>query len=151
MLFDGMMILVGAAVVDHARSARRQSKASGPGLVPLRARPRSWGEGGVRAPPPPPCKVSVGSSPRAPVPRASFLGCPLLSWAALYCCCVDEGVPSLLVSVLVWRWRSCRGSRWGVVRVGGEVHLSGVSVAAGDVVFMGGGGGGLAQGLGGGG
>ena len=65
MLFDGMMALAGAAVVDHARSTRRQTKGSGPGLVPLRTRPRSWGEGGVRGLPPLPCKVSVGSSPRA--------------------------------------------------------------------------------------
>ena len=31
MLFAGMMALAGAAVVDHARSARRQSKGSGTG------------------------------------------------------------------------------------------------------------------------
>ena len=49
MLFDGMLALAGVAVVDHARSARGQSKGSGPGLVPLRTHPRSWGEGGVRA------------------------------------------------------------------------------------------------------
>ena len=65
MLFDGMMALAGAAVVDYARSARRQSKGLGLGLVPLRTRPRSWGEGGVRVLPPLPCKVSVGSLPRA--------------------------------------------------------------------------------------
>ena len=64
MLFADMMALAGAAVVDHARSARRQSKGSGPGLVPLRTRPRSWEEGGVRGLPPLSCKVSVGSSPR---------------------------------------------------------------------------------------
>ena len=52
MLFDGRMALAGVAVVDHARSARRESKGSGPGLVPLCTRPRSWGEGGVRGLPP---------------------------------------------------------------------------------------------------
>ena len=93
-------------------------KGLGPGLVPLRTRPCSWGEGGVHAPPPPPSPVkSLLAHPPGPaVPRASFLGCPLLSWAALYCCCVGECVLPLLVSVLVWRWRSCRGSRWSVVR-----------------------------------
>ena len=85
MLFAGMMALAGAAVVDHARSARRQSKASGPGLVPLGMRPRSWGEGGVRDPPPLPCKAFVGSSPRVRGAPGVFsglsfavLGCPLL-------------------------------------------------------------------------
>ena len=39
MLFDGRMALGGAAVVDHARSARRQSKGSGTGLVPLHKPP----------------------------------------------------------------------------------------------------------------
>ena len=53
MLFAGMMALAGTAVVDHASSARHQSKGLGPRLVPLRTRPCSWGEGGVRAPPPP--------------------------------------------------------------------------------------------------
>ena len=56
MLFAGMMALAGAAVVDHARSARCPSKGSGPGLVPLRTRPRSWGEGGVHGLPPSPIK-----------------------------------------------------------------------------------------------
>ena len=77
-----MMALAGAAVVDHARSARCQSKGSGPGLVPLRMRPRSWGEERVRSLPPRPCKVSIGSSPRAlgVFSGLSFavLGCPLL-------------------------------------------------------------------------
>ena len=52
MLFAGMMAFARAAVVDHARSARRQSKGSG--LVPHRTRPRSWGEGGVHGLPAPP-------------------------------------------------------------------------------------------------
>ena len=46
MLFAGMMALADAAVVDHARSVCRQSKGSGPGLVPLSMRPRSRGGGG---------------------------------------------------------------------------------------------------------
>ena len=68
-------------------------------------------------PPPPPSLVKslLAHHPGSAVPRASFLDCPLLSWAALYCCCMGERVPPLLVSVLVWRWRSCKGSRWGVV------------------------------------
>ena len=136
MLFAGMVALAGAAVVDHARSARRQSKGLGPGLVPLRTRPRSWGAGGVRGLPPLPYKASVGSSPRVRVARASFLGCPLLSWAALYCCCRGERVPPLLVSVLVRRWRSCKDSRWGVV-LGGGSNLSGDSVAVGVMVSCG--------------
>ena len=49
MVFAGMMALGGAAVVDHAHSARRQSKGLGP-------RPHGWGEGGVRGLPPLPCK-----------------------------------------------------------------------------------------------
>ena len=79
MLFDGMKALAGVAVVDHARSARRQSKGSGLWLVPLCMRPRSWGEGGVRAPPPLPCKVSIGSSPRARGAPGVFSGLSLLS------------------------------------------------------------------------
>ena len=85
MLFAGMMALAGAAVVDHAHSARRQSKGSGLGLVPLHTRPRSWGEGGVRSLPPLPCKESVGSSPMVRGAPGVFsglsfavLGCPLL-------------------------------------------------------------------------
>ena len=80
-----MMALAGAAVVDHACSARRQSKGLGLGLVPLRTCPRSCGEGGVRGLPPLPCKVSVGSSPRVRGAPGVFsglslavLGCPLL-------------------------------------------------------------------------
>ena len=103
MLFAGMMALAGAAVVDHARSACRQSKGSGPGLVPLRTCPRSWEEGGVRGlPPPSPVKSLLAHHPGSAVPRASFLGCPLLSWAALYCCCMGERVPPLLVLVRCW-------------------------------------------------
>ena len=105
MLCDGMMALAGAAVVDHARSARRQSKGSGPGLVSFRMRP-AVGEMEEPPPPPPRVKCLLAHNPGPAVPRASFLGCPLLSWAALYCCCVDESVPPLLVSVLVRRWRS---------------------------------------------
>ena len=63
------------------------------------------------ASPPSPVKCLLAHHPGSAVPRASFLGCPLLSWAALYCCCMGERVPPLLVSVLVRRWRSCRGSR----------------------------------------
>ena len=48
MLFGGMLALAGAAVVDHARCARRRSKGSGPGLVPLRACP--YAVGGVPHP-----------------------------------------------------------------------------------------------------
>ena len=76
MLFDGMMALAGAAVVDHACSARRQSKGSGLGLVPLRTCPRSWGEGGVHAPPPSPARSLLAHHPGPAVPWASFLGCP---------------------------------------------------------------------------
>ena len=47
------------------------------------------------------------------MPRASFLGCPLLSWAALYCCYMGECVLPLLVSVLMLRWRSCGGGGGG--------------------------------------
>ena len=72
MLFAGMMALAGAlagaAVVDHARSARRQSTGSGPG------------EGGVRGLPPLPCKESVGSSARVRGAPGVFSG---LSFAAL--------------------------------------------------------------------
>ena len=85
MLFASMMALAGVALVDHARSARRQSKGSGPGLVPLRTHPRSWGYGGVRGLPPLPFKVFVGSSPWVRgAPGVFFglsfavLGCPLL-------------------------------------------------------------------------
>ena len=53
MLFDGMLALAGADVVDHPCSARRQTKGSGPGLVPLCTYPHSWGEGGVRGLPTP--------------------------------------------------------------------------------------------------
>ena len=53
MLFGGMLALASAAVVNHARSARHQSKGSGLGLVPLRTCPHSWGEGGVYGLPPP--------------------------------------------------------------------------------------------------
>ena len=53
------------------------------------------------------------------MPEASFLGCPMLCWAALYCCCMGVRVPPLLVSVLLRRRRSCGGSRWGVVCGGG--------------------------------
>ena len=41
MLFASLMALAGAAVVHHARSARRQTKGSGPGLVPLGRRLRT--------------------------------------------------------------------------------------------------------------
>ena len=53
MLLGGMLALAGVALVDHARSAHRQSKGSGLGLVPLCTRPRSWGEGGIRGLHPP--------------------------------------------------------------------------------------------------
>ena len=43
MMFAGLMALAGAAVVDHARSARRQTKGSAPGL---HTRPCSWDRGG---------------------------------------------------------------------------------------------------------
>ena len=86
------MALAGAAVVDHACSAHRQSKGSGPGLVPLCMHPRSWGEGGVRSLPSLPCKVSVGSSPRARGAPGVFsglsfavLGCPLLLLPGCVC------------------------------------------------------------------
>ena len=115
--------LAGAVVVDHARSARCQSKGSGPGLVPLYTRPRSWGEGGVRSLPHRPCQVSVDTSPRARGALGVFSGlsCAVLCWAALYCCCMGVHIPPLLVSVLLRRWRGCRGSRWGVVCVGGGI------------------------------
>ena len=87
MLFAGMLALAGVAVVDHACSARRQSKGSGPGLVPLRTRPRSWGEGGVRGLPPPPTPVKF-LLPHHPGPAGALgvlsglsgavLGCPVL-------------------------------------------------------------------------
>ena len=69
-----MMALASAAVVDHARSTSRQSKGSGPGLIPLRTRPRSWGEGGVCGLSPLPCKESVGSSPRVRAAPGVFSG-----------------------------------------------------------------------------
>ena len=50
-------------------------------------------------------------------------GCPLLSWAALYCCCMGERVPPLLVSVLVQRWRGVVAGAWCW---GGGSILSGV-------------------------
>ena len=59
-----MNALVGAAMVNHAHNARHQTKGSGPGLVPLPTRPRSWGKGGVRG--------------LAPPPLSRFLGCTLL-------------------------------------------------------------------------
>ena len=71
------------------------------------------------------------------MPQASFRGCPVLSWAALYCCCVGVRVPPLLVAVLLRRWRSCRGSRWGVGGVGGDLPVLSVSIAVGDVVSCG--------------
>ena len=84
MLFAGMMALAGVVVVDHARSARRQSMGLEPGLVPLRTRPRSWGEGEVRPHrPPSPGKCLLSHHPGPGVPRATYLGCPLLSWAEL--------------------------------------------------------------------
>ena len=90
MLFADMMALDGAAVVDHARSACRQSKGSGPGLVPLRTRPRNWGEGGVRSLTPLPCKGSVGSSPRVRGARV-----PGRLFGAVLCC---PGLPSIVVA-----------------------------------------------------
>ena len=94
-MFDGMLALAGAAVKDYARSARCQSEGSRPGLVPLRMRPRSWGKGGVRGLPPHPCKVSVGTSPRARGAPGVFLGlpcavlgCPLL----LLCGCAPSAI-----------------------------------------------------------
>ena len=88
MLFAGMMALADAAVVDHARSARRQSKGSGPGLVSLRTRPRSWGEGGGRGLSPVPCKESVGSAPRV-------RGAPGVFSGLSFCC---PGLPSIIVA-----------------------------------------------------
>ena len=84
-----MMALAGAAVVDRARGAHRQSKGSGPGLVPLHTHPRSWGEGGVRGLPPSPVTCLLAHHPGSAVPQASFLGCPLLFWA---------GLPSIVVA-----------------------------------------------------
>ena len=86
-----MLAIAGAALVDHARSAHRQSKGSGPGLVPLFTRPRNWGEGGVRGLPPTPVKFLLAHHPGPAVPWASYLGCPVLCWAALYCCCGGGG------------------------------------------------------------
>ena len=101
MLFDGMLALAGVAVVDHARTARRQSTGSGSGLVPLRTRPRSWGKGEVRGlpAPPHPCQVSVGTSPRASGARGIYSG---LSYAVL-------GSPFLLL---------CGCARSAIVGVG---------------------------------
>ena len=109
MLFDGMLALAGAAVVDHARRARRQSKGFGPGLVPVRTRPAVAS----------PAKFLLAHHLVPAVPQASFLCCPMLSWAALCWCCVGVRVPPLLVSALLRRWRCCRGCRWCVV-CGGE-------------------------------
>ena len=111
MLFDGMMALAGAAVVDHARSARRQSKGSRLGLVPLRLRPRSWGEGGVRDLPPCPLQSVcwlITQGPRCP--RRLF-------WAVLCC----RGLPSIVVAwVSAFRHCWCR-CRCGVGRAVGVV------------------------------
>ena len=70
---------------------------------------------------PSPVKSLLAHHPGSAVPWASFLDCPLLSWAALYCCCMGERVSPLLVSVLVRRWRSCMVVA-GVWCVGGGVH-----------------------------
>ena len=88
MLFAGMKALAGAAVVDHAHSTRRQTKGSGPGLVPLRTHPRRWGKGGVLPPRPP------------PIPSQLSVGHVL--WAALGC----PGLPSagfgVAVALALW-------------------------------------------------
>ena len=110
MLFDGMLALAAAAVVDHARSARHQPKGLGPGLVPFVVGAREESA----ASPPTPVKFLLAHHPGRAVPQASFLGCPVLGWASLYRCSMGVCVPPLLVSVLVQRWWSCRGSRWGV-------------------------------------
>ena len=107
MLFDGMLALAGAAVVDHACGARRQSKGSVPGLIPLRMRPRSWGEGGLRGLPPLPCKVSVGTSPWARgAPgvlsglSCAVLGCPVLLLHGCVCSAmVGVGVAAVLAEL----------------------------------------------------
>ena len=114
-----MLALASAAVVDHARSARRQSKGTGPGLVPLRTHPRNWGDGGVHGLPPLPDKVSVGSSLKARSAPGIFSG---LSFAVLGCplLLLHGQARSAIVGVgVVQRWRSCRGIHWGVERAGG--------------------------------
>ena len=82
MMFASLMALAGAAVVDHERSAYHQTKGSGPGLVPLRTRPCTWGKGGVY-PPPSPLKLLLTHHLGPAVPHTSYLGCPGLSWAVL--------------------------------------------------------------------
>ena len=130
-----MMALASAAVVDHACSARRQSKGSGPGLVPLRI-PAVGGREESAPPAPLPCKESVGSSPRVRGAPGVFSGlsCPRLpsivvAWVSAFrhcwcrCWCSIGGAAGVVAGV----W--CVG--------GGGSILSGVSVAAGDVVSCG--------------
>ena len=79
------------------------------------------------ASPPSLVKSLLAHHPGSAVPRASFLGCALLSWAALYCCCMGErgstivgvGVGAALAELQ--RWSLGRGAClcvWG----GGGVH-----------------------------
>ena len=105
MLFDGMLALAGTVAP----------------AVRLRVRDQGWfpfvhvpavgvREESAASPPPTPVKFLLAHHPGPVVPQASHLGCPVLCWAALYCCCMGVRVPPLLVSVLLRRWRSCRGS-----------------------------------------
>ena len=114
-------------MVDHACSARRQTKNSGPGLVPVCTCPCSWGEGGVR-PPPLPSRVCLAASPKAHGAPGVLSGLP---WAV-------QGCP-LLVLVLLWRWHCgwCCCGFSGVWRGGGGSVPSGVSVVVGDVASHG--------------
>ena len=105
MLSAGLMFLVGAALVDHAHSARRQSKGSGPGLVPLFFLVRGPAVGAREesaASPPFPCHVSVGTSLRVCGAPCVLFGlpcavvdCPLL----LLCGCVRFAVAGVGVAV----------------------------------------------------
>ena len=102
----GLMASAGAAVVDHACSARHQTKGSGPGLVPLHTCPHSWGEGGVCSFHPLHCQVSFGASPRAHgalgvisgLPWA-VVGCPLF-----LCACVRSAIAGVDVAVALASW-----------------------------------------------
>ena len=110
--------LDGAAVVDCAGSTPRRIKGPGPGLVPLRTCPRSWGEGGVHSPRPPLSCWHITQGP--PCPRRLF-------WGALGC----PGLPSaFVVWVCAFRRRWCR-------------CCCGVGVAVGVATFVAGAGGSL--------
>ena len=99
MMLAGSVALAGVAVVDLARSACRQSKGSGPRLVP---------HASLQSEPPPPPRPAPASSllvhhPGCAVPQAFSPGCLRTSEAA------SAGV--------VWVWEFGRAVSVGVGRV----------------------------------